>query len=448
MAGSARFEVDMTMNARGVAAGAKEAEKHLGELGDALEDLDALGPRSAGRAEDALDDLGRAAKDAGRDGERAIDNLEDALRDVQQQSKKTERSVDDIGDVGGKGFQKVREGAQEVTQEVGQNLGEAVSSIRGDLTDLGQVGQDTLGGLAATLAGTGPAGIAGAAALAAGAVGLGLITAEIEAQNERVQALKSYFSDAWREAVEGGRDYIETATIIGEMNDIRFDPDRAKEYKQIQEDAAAYGLEVNTLLQAAAGDEEALNEVRSRGNALLEERKEKTLEAQESFIPGNEYTIDGLLREEREMSNVNERWKERSDIYAENKQNAADAQAAESEYLKSVVENASSAAVEVDELGNKLLTLPDDQQILIDAETGQATLNIDKFQGDADDVVDHVNGRQMKLDISTHDAISAAQSAVNQINGMRASIDITAHANSAISSALSAVQQIRSLKWD
>lgn len=441
MAGSARFEVDMALNASGVAKGANDAAMAFADLEDAVEGVADESARSGGKvdsfasklidaarkagksdddikdslrnmgysakqAEEAIEDIGDEFKEIGRDGDRAADKLEDALRDVQRQSKKTEDAVDDIG---GKGFGKLKDGAQEVTQEVGQNLGEAVSSIRGDLTDLGQVGQDTLGGLAATLAGTGPAGIVGAAGLAAGAVGLGLVTAEIQEQNERVQRLKEYFAEAWQAAVEGGKTYIDTATVIGEMNDIIFNPDRADEYKKIQEDVNTLGLDRKTLLRAAAGDQEALNVVQERTNELLDENVEAVKRRDEGYEGGK--PLAQLIAERAELNKTNDTWREYGDINDENRQKAADAAATTSAYLLDVVAKSDAATSAVDDFGNTLITLPDGRQIVIDAETGQATQDVNQFKTDTDGVVNALDGSQINLIVQT--ALRDAQNAVN-----------------------------------
>jgi hypothetical protein len=54
--------------------------------------------------------------------------------------------------------------------------------------------------------------------------------------------------------------------------------------------------------------------------------------------------------------------------------------------LRGLINDAASATLEVDELGNELYTLPDGTQIMIDAETGQATTDVQKFKGDVDGV--------------------------------------------------------------
>lgn len=444
---SKRFEIDMGLNASDVAKGAKDAESALTNLEQAVGDVGdesrnaggdisdftrkvVTAAREAGKSDDdirdalrkygvnakeaerAIEGIGDEFKETGRDGERALDDLEDSLRDVQRQSEKLGDSVDDFDVRGRKAFGGTKEAAKEVTQELGQNLGETVSSIRGDLTDLGQVGQDTLGGLAATLAGTGPAGIAGAAAVAAGAVGLGLVTAEVEKQNARVRELKQYFADAWKAAVEGGRNYIDTATVIGEMNDIIFNPDRAEEYKRIQEDVNTLGLDRVTLLQAAAGDQDALNTVIARSNELLEDTNDAIKRGKEEGFGSGERLMQ-LSDEQVALTLTNDRWREYGDISADNQAKARAAADATSRTLLKAVEDAESATTAVDDFGNTLVTLPDGQEIVIDAKTGKATSDVTKFKTDTDGVINSLNGRDIVIQAKA--SVAAAQ---REIDGL------------------------------
>lgn len=390
-----------------ITADARDVIRATDDVEEALDDV-----------ADALDDMSRDTKRGADQAERAVDDLADTFDDARKAAKRLGDETDDVGSRGAKGLGKAREAASEVTQEVGQNLGEAVSSIRGDLTDLGQVGQDTLGGLASTLAGAGPAGIVGAAALAAGAVGLGAVTAEIEAQNERVQKLKDYFADAWREAVEGGRDYIDTATVIGEMNSIIFDTDRADEYKRIQEDSNRLGIDKNVLLKAAAGDQDALNVVTDRTSKLVEEQNKLVTDSADIRTKGRGPKEAAAAQELADLQAINDRWQQYGDINEENRQKQADAAAGTTEYLLDLARKTDTAALSVDALGNKMIELPDGTTFYVDAQTGQASLDLSTFQGDADGVIDHLNGEEITLNLATEDALRAAQSAAGSIAGI------------------------------
>lgn len=444
---SKRFEIDMGLNASDVAKGAKDAqtaldnlEKAVGDVGDESKDSGGdvsdfarkivSAAREAGKSDDDIKDalrsyginakeaeravgrVGDEFQDTGRTGARSLDDLEDGLRDVQRQTDRAKDAVDDFDVRGRAGFGKVAEGAKEVTQEVGQNLGEAVSSIRGDLSDLGQVGQDTLGGLAATLAGTGPAGVVGAAALAGGAVGLGLVTAQIDEQNKRVQKLRDHFTEAWRAAVEGGRDYIDTATIVSQINDIALSDDYATERQHALEASKTTGIDLQTIYRALAGDAESLDQVHGR---LTDSETEywntlkdvaagtKTVTQEQADQYRDQHNaVSSLIGDLDGVTDANARAAEQAEISAR----------AISDQLLSAVDSADSATKAVDDFGNVLITLPDGQEIVIDAKTGKATSDVSKFKTDTDAVIKHLDGRQIDLIVKT-----ALRNAQNELNG-------------------------------
>ncbi|SDP07273.1 hypothetical protein SAMN04487788_1944 [Microbacterium testaceum StLB037] len=333
---------------------------------------------------------------------RGPDQLENDLRDAQRQTAKladeTDRTAkaiekdfkrayreakegaDSVGDSGRAGFGKVREGAQEVTQEIGSNLGEAVSSIRGDMSDLGQVGQDTLGGLAATLASAGPAGIAGAAALAAGAVGLGLVTSELEKQGEQADRLRDRLAGAYQEAAQEGRRYLDVSQYIAEAQDLMFNTERADEWKQIQEDANTLGMDVGDVIRANAGDLEQQQRVQERINALLDEAQSKSgagdgLANILRNAADSELAVKGLEK-------VSDRWGDINAVTEENARKTEIANDVVSGYYQEAIRKAGLAETATDQFGNKLYELPDGKQVVIDADTGRATDDVSRFKGD------------------------------------------------------------------
>jgi hypothetical protein len=328
-------------------------------------------------AEDALKKLGDT--DAGRDLDRQLDRAQDATEDFKDELDKTRKSLDklsyaakDAGDDASKGMGKFNAAAEEVTNEVGSNLGEAVSSIRGDLGDLGQVGQDTLGGLAATLAGTGPAGIAGAAGLAAGAVGLGLITDALTTQQEEADRLKDRLSDAYSGALQAGRDYLDGLDIIADAQDLAFNPDRKGEYEKVLETQKQTGLDIATILKANAGELESIEIVQGRINDLW-----KNVDEVNIF----EETFGGNT-----LSKVRDYWNTTADAASDYKQRATESLNYTSDLLLDYIDNAKGAEVQTNKFGDKLVTLPDGKEIVIDAKTGKATENVDSFRGNVDKI--------------------------------------------------------------
>lgn len=387
---------------RGVDNVADALEDAEGRMRDLTEEGDTASARmeadfkSTATAADASSDkirrvMREAYRDVRQDAVQDLDRVGDEMKSLERQSELAGRSIGDIGEEGGRGLDRIKGGAQELQQELGQNLGEAVSSIRGDITDLGQVGQDTLGGLAATIAGTGPAGIVGAAALAAGAVGLGLVTAELQRQQEEAEKVRERISGMYQAAAEDGRAYIDTAQLIAEANSVMFDPDRADEWKQLQKEARELGLENSTLIAANAGDMQAQEEVQGRINALVDEERQKR-ENMGAFLGGQNKN-----QEEQRLEGLAERWAEIGRVTEDNAAKARDAADVTDRYLRNAIQQAGTATEEVDAFGNKLLTLPDGEQVVIDADTGQAHQDLDRFKGDVDGVANKVSTKTIKL---------------------------------------------------
>lgn len=392
------LEIDIISNTRAAQADVKNLSKSLDGVADSLDELASDAQKGGTKTEKALDGIGDAGKQAGKDVETAGDKMERTFAEMVQDAKKADKAVSDIGDSGSANLGKVTEGAQELKQEIGSNLGEAVSSFRGDLTDLSQVGQDTLGGLAATLASAGPAGIVGALALAAGAVGWGAITQNLADQQEQADKLRDRLSSAYREAAEAGRDYLDVSQMIAEANDLMYNPDRADEYLKLQEDARTLHLDINTIIKANAGDLTAQSVVQGEINSYL-----STQDAHAKNVYG---TMEHLTEE---ASNLKDRWQGISDATNEQAINAARSREVTSEMLLDAADKAGKFTEEIDEAGNRLVALPDGTEFVIDVNSGQAHTDLDKFKGDADDVLDELNGKivrptvKLRLDTSDYD---------------------------------------------
>lgn len=363
------LSVDINANTRQAQAQVKDLSKELDKYSDALDDV-------------------------ARDADRAGDKIENTFRDMIRDAGKTEKAVGDVKD----GFKKAEQGADEFKSEAQSTAREAAASF-GDVTDAVDAVQEIA---ANAFAGFGPA---GAAAGAAAAVGIGLVTSEVQRQQEEMDKLKERLSGLYLEALESGRDYIDQAQVIAESNDLRFNPDRADEWKKLQEDAKKLAVDENTLIKANSGDLDAQAEVFRRINAAKED--------------GSAYYTterDGLERLKPEYAEMEDRWKrtaEQSNQYA---QSVKDAQAAESEFWREVIAEAETASEQVDEFGNKLITLPDGTEVLIDAETGQASANVDKFKEDVDGIVDTVTTKAV-LEAQVQDAQDAINRFVIQNDG-------------------------------
>ncbi|ALJ20320.1 hypothetical protein [Microbacterium sp. No. 7] len=393
----------------GVIKPLEDAQRELVELGRArgLDDLD----RSADKAADALGDLADQAGDAQKASDRLADSLQDAaketgdlgksngpeqlekaLKDAQDETERladdTRRTADAIereyrqayreaGDAGRDGFGKVKEGAQELQQEIGQNLGEAVSSFSGDMSDLAQVGQDTLGGLAATMAGAGPAGMVGAAGLAAAAIGWGGVVGALDEAKQKQEELEQAAAD-WAGAYESsaGR-IIDSAHIVAEVQAIATDPER---YKTAAENATAWGVDVSTAMLAMAGDVTAYGTAQESATKRVEEWARVTGDAEKGPLEDYTRAVQELTGEmgasEAQVIAGKEALERQSEAMAMGQEQALNA-------AKALYDFATANGVatgETDTLGNAVLRLPDGKEIVINAETQTAYQDIETFE--------------------------------------------------------------------
>ncbi len=348
---SKRFEVDMGLNASEFTRGAKDAEKAVSKLEDALNDVGAGGARDA-------------------------DKIEDALKDVQSQAKRTERAVDDVGDAGERGFRKLGDKGTEVSGELRQNLGETFSSFRGDLEDLPQIAQDTLGGLAGSGA---LGGIAGLAATAAGAAGLGLIIGAMDEINAKNEALQARANDMATAFIEAGTNVMNALSIASAAAEVNTNPEKRKE---AQAYADALGIDLPTAIRAYVGDANAMAVVdkiaadAKAENLSIADKQKESQKALTSEQLDALKTNQGAIAAQRELNGVLDDANAKFDT--------------QQAVLRGLVNDAASATKEVDDLGNAVYTLPDGTQIMIDAETGQATTDVAKFKGDLDGIAETV----------------------------------------------------------
>lgn len=341
-------------------------------------------------AADAFDSLEKAANGADLDKElgkaqKATDKLEDELDDARAALKQLGHAARDAGDDGKRGMALAEEGVQDFKQEAQQSAKETAASFSGSFDDIGGMAQEVA---ANAFGGFGPA---GAAAGLAAAAGLGLVFAEMEAQKEQAEQLRERLSGLYQGALESGRDYIDQAQFIAEAQDLYFNPDRAEEWKQLQADAKQLGLEDSEIIKANSGDLHAQALVQARINDLKAETY------------GDTTNIDMLRLQSQEMGGIEERWMTINDVTRENKQANQDAAATMSKLWMEAIGGAESAEVAVDDFGNQLVKLGDGTEIVIEAKTGLASDVVSKFKTDTDQVIEQLNGKDVKLRMSVDD---------------------------------------------
>lgn len=367
--------IDVLMNAREVQRGARDVSKALDGVADAADAAARDGEKGTDKLERGLRDIVQAARPAER-----------AYRDVGEEAKGAGRKAKDAGDDADEGFRKFRDAGEEASSELRQNLGETFSSFRGDLTDIGQIGQDVFGGLAGSVGGLVPA-----VGLAAGAAGMGLLIGAFELAEERRQQLSDRANDLANAYIEAGSNVMSAMSIAARTAEIITgeERDEALEYARV------LGVDLPTAARAMAGDVNALaavNAIAAQATRDAYAAADEQRESLKALTPEQEAKVRADLEAINKARELN-------GVVDEANQKFQDQQGV----LRGLVSDADSAAVSVDALGNQVYELPDGTQIMINAETGQASTDVSNFKGDTDGVIEQLNNQQIKLRVTVDD---------------------------------------------
>jgi hypothetical protein len=341
-----------------LADAARKAGKSDDEIRDALRQMGV----SADDARRAVDKLGAQFADTGREGERGVDKLEDALRDAQREAKRTEDAVDDVGEGGRRGFRKMGDAGNEVSGELRQNLGETFSSFRGDLEDLPQVAQDVFGGLAGSVDS-----LTGSIGLAAGAAGVGLLIAAIQNANAEQEKIKERASEWASGFIEAGGRVLSFQERMAGINDVI-----TNQYDEAKKNAENWGVSVQTAAAAMSGSEEAI----SRAQAGIDKM---TAGAEALAATGGTVTdqFGNITTAGSDLAGMAVAGQSALDGFKSSLSQAKDMAGASALAMIDQARATQGATEAVDEFGDTVITLPDGKQVYIDAETGQATQDVD-----------------------------------------------------------------------
>lgn len=339
-------------------------------------------------ASKGLDDVADSLDDVVKDGDKAERQLERNFREIADAAKKADKQVDKIGDNSGKSFGKAGQATGEFKDEALSNFSEVTSSFDGSMSSIQDLAQGTLGGLATSgLPGIGLA--AGAAATAVGLIGASIIGAAEDADE-----LRDRLSGAYSDAAAAGRDYLDTATIIANQQDLMFNPERADEWKKVQDTQKQTGLDWSTILKANAGDLDALARVQGRVSERNKELADSGEEANLFLDAGGTaiQKLEGFWKQLGDTATIQDKLRQES---IENT----------NQLLREEIDATQGVTVEVDKLGNEVYTLPSGKQIKIDAKTKKATEDLDGFQGDLDGIPEKVT---TTLAVNDNDAYARA----------------------------------------
>lgn len=327
-----------------IAANTRQAQSQVKDLGEALEDV-----------ADSLDEVASEGKDSG-------DKLERSFRDM---ARAAEKAGDDVGDGMKKGFKRAEQGADEFKSEANSTAKESAASFDGSAESIGDAFQEVA---ANAFAGFGPAGaVAGIAA----AAGIGLAISGFEAIADAQEASEEEIGKWADTYIEAGGRVLTASQIAASAQAIVTDPEK---WKTAQKNAELWGVSVETAVLAAAGNAPSLDAV----NGSLDRQRDAFTEA----------TAAGDLNAEQRDKELS-RLGEATSAYNTLTDGMTKGRAAANVYSQSLLDligTTEDASMQTDELGNAVYTLPGGKQILVDAQTGEASENLDGFKGDLETV--------------------------------------------------------------
>jgi hypothetical protein len=325
-------------------------------LEDAADKLDDLG-KSKGpeKLEDELEQAQKATKNLGREVDRTADDIE---RDFRDSYRKAGQSSDDFHD-------KAAENVENFKSEAIQNLSEVASSFDGDLSDMADGVQGLTGGLAAAL--TPGIGIPVALLGATAASFLAAWAAAAEDSKQRV-------SDMYQDMLEQGRAFLSEDYITKSLGDIIDDDGKVA---KAREDVKTFGLDIQTILRAQAGDQAAINEVLAAGN----EKRQKALD-----IAQQQGSSAGDLHKHEVL--INERWDEALKTYTDVNGEIQKSVDKVRLYQEAVGEAQTADNQRWEELGRKIAGLPSEKVVGLTLDTSEADRQLQSFLNQRNRVVD------------------------------------------------------------
>lgn len=367
---------------------------------DPLEDVSELLETVGSEGKDATDDIEKGMRDA----QRRTDDAADEIRKLRDELNKAGRQGKNTGDDIRDGFRRAEDGAEEFKDEANSTAREAAASFDGSAESIADAFQEIA---ANAFAGFGPAGaLAGLAA----AAGIGLAIAGVESVHEAEEKAAELAGEWADRFVESGQRVATAAQQSAAVIDISTDPEK---YKEATENAKLWGTTVSDAMLAMAGNAGAITVVE---DALDRKRvaAEKDAQAAQEAAEANGSALAALTPQEVELNKAEDAWRRHTDAMSTGAQQAD----AASDSLLAIVEQATDAGVAVDDLGNKVVTLPDGAEIFIDAQTGKASADVSRFKGDVDGTIDHLNGRDVVLQ-----AKAATDQARRDVEGFIRSVD-------------------------
>lgn len=323
---------------------------------------------------DSLDDMTRDTKQGADKAERAVGDLEDTFRDAARRAKDVGDAGDDAGDKIRKGMKRAEEGVEEFKDEAQSTAKEAAASFDGSAESIGDVFQEVA---ANAFAGFGPAGTAAGIAVAAGA---GVM---IEAIGNVGEAFDEAKESAFTMAYEVGG-ALASAGVQARMAEWSSDTEK---WKQVTDLAVASGWDEIDVLTALAKGGDDLDKL---SGAFAEHG------AQTMITNGRLWELEAVLK-------------------ATGEGYVSGTQAAEinARALYEYAQQAGTATGETDALGNAIVLLPDNTQVVVDAKTEKASQDVNAF----DSKVQNLKDGQVRVNADTSGAQRTVDSFIRSNDG-------------------------------
>lgn len=331
---------------------ARDFIRKTGDVGDALDDV-----------ADALDDVARDTKRGAKESERAVEKLEDSFKDAAKRARDLGDAGDKAGDDVKRGMRKAEDGVDEFKEEANSTAREAAASFDGSAESIGDALQEVA---ANAFAGFGPAGaVAGLAA----AAGIGLAIAGFDAVNEASEESKQRAAE-WADAyIEAGSRTLTFEQQAAKVRDILTDPEK---YQTASDNAKNWGVTVDTAVAAMTGSASALDEV----NGNLADSSKRIADEMADVGIQFDWTGESMV----DLSTRTAAGQRAFDMLTGEMERGSQAADVMSRWLTDTARATEGATEAVDEFGDTVITLPDGHQVYIDAETGQATANVDQIE--------------------------------------------------------------------
>jgi hypothetical protein len=365
-----------------------------------LEDVSEILETFGDDAEQSTEQLERGMRDA----QRKTEDAKNEIRELRDGLNKAGRSGKDAGDDIERGMDRAKAGVNDLKDESNSTAREAAASFDGSAESIADAFQEVA---ANAFAGFGPAGaIAGLAA----AAGIGLAVAGFTSVEEERKKLEERAADLAQAYIDAGSDVLDALTVTSRTADILTDPERRREAEELSK---LLGGDLSLATRVLAGDSRALGEAQTFAAA-----QEREL---------NDLGVAGIVQSSKRKS-ANDELKVSHDALttvlereAETQRTAGETARVQSDIYLDMINSTRGVTEEVDALGNRLYTLPDGKQIMIAAETGTATANVDGFKGDLDGIPRDVT-TTVRVDADT----GAVTRAIDNLNGRTVYVRVAA----------------------